>query len=214
MARRFDAAAPDFAVDFAAFLAEPRGGEPDVAEVAAAIVADVRALGFPAVAELTERLDGWTPTEESVRVTPARVEEAVASCDGEDLAALRLAAERVRAYHRRQRPSDHRFMDDAGVELGWRWTPLESVGLYVPGGRAAYPSSVLMNAIPAKVAGVERLAMVAPTPGGVLHPLVLAAAREAGVDEIYAVGGAQAVAALAYGAGPIRPVDKIVGPGN
>ena len=151
-------------------------------------------------------------TESELRVTQDEIEAGAAECPAEVRQALALAASRIRAYHERQRPADGEFVDDAGVTLGWRWTPLDSVGIYVPGGRAAYPSTVLMNAVPAAVAGVTRIAMVSPP--GRLAPAVLAAAKEADVTEIWRVGGAQAVAALAYGAGPIRPVDKIVGPGN
>lgn len=214
MARRFHVADAEFERDFAAFLAEPRGDAPSVAAAVDAIITDVRADGFDAVARLTERFDGHTITPDTVRVTPAEFDAAQTSVPVEQYEALALAAARIRAYAARQRPKDHAYVDEAGVALGWRWSAVDSVGLYVPGGRASYPSSVLMNAIPAKVAGVERLAMVAPTPGGTVNPLVLAAARLAGVDEVYKIGGAQAVAALAYGAHPIAPVDKIVGPGN
>ncbi len=214
LARRFHTDDPGFAADFEAFLREPRGDAADVGAAVAAILADVRANGFDAVARLTADLDDHRIDRESVAVTPARIQAAWDACASEDLAALELAAARIRAYHERQRPKDHDFTDEAGVGLAWRWRPLDSVGLYVPGGRASYPSSLLMNAIPAQVAGVARVVVTAPTPGGVINPLVLAAARVAGVEDVYTVGGAQAVAALAFGADPIAPVDKIVGPGN
>ncbi|MCB2099415.1 MAG: histidinol dehydrogenase, partial [Rhodobacterales bacterium] len=167
-----------------------------------------------AVVDYTAQFDRLELTAETLRVPAAEIAAAADACDPRTLDALVLAAERIRAFHERQRPEDIDFVDDAGVHLGLRWTPLQAAGLYVPGGTAAYPSSVLMNALPAKVAGVDRLVMVVPSPGGVLNPLVLAAADLAGVDEIYRIGGAQAVAALAFGTHTIRPVDKIVGPGN
>ncbi|MDR3506715.1 MAG: histidinol dehydrogenase, partial [Caulobacteraceae bacterium] len=168
--------------------------------------------GLAALLDYSRRFDHADLTEETIRVTEAEIERGAAECEPKVREAIAFAAERIRLYHERQRPADAHFVDDAGVELGWRWTPLEAVGIYVPGGRAAYPSTVLMNAVPARVAGVDRIAMV--TPPGRLQPAVLAAAKIAGVTEIWRVGGAQAAAALAYGAGPIRPVDKIVGPGN
>jgi histidinol dehydrogenase len=185
-----------------------------VDDTVAAIIADVRARGDQALIELTERFDRVTLTAESLRVTPDDVNAAVACIPSAQQKALELAADRIRAYHERQRPHDAEWTDDAGATLGWRWTPVGAAGLYVPGGLASYPSSVLMNVIPAKVAGVPRLAMVVPAPDGVLNPLVLAAARLSGVDEIYRIGGAQAIAALAYGTETIAPVDKITGPGN
>jgi histidinol dehydrogenase len=174
----------------------------------------VRARGDAALIDYTLRFDRVDLSRSGLRVAPAEIEAAVSACDPVALKALEFANQRVLAYHRRQAPSDVSFVDDLGVELGWRWRPIDSVGLYVPGGAASYPSSVIMNAAPAKVAGCRRLAMVAPTPDGKLSPLVLAAAKIAGVSEIYRVGGAQAIAALAYGAQSIAPVDKIVGPGN
>jgi histidinol dehydrogenase len=210
--RRLDAADRAFAADFAAFLDRPRGAPADVEAAVAEIIAEVRAEGLAAVIRLTRRFDGVELDEASLRVTQGEIEAGAAACPGEVREALSLAGRRIRAYHERLIPADGRFTDEAGVELGWRWTPLDAVGIYVPGGRAAYPSTVLMNAIPAAVAGVRRIAMVSPP--GRLEPVVLAAAVEAGVSEIWRVGGAQAVAALAYGAGPIAPVDKIVGPGN
>jgi len=210
--RRFRHADPEFSAAFAAFLAEPRGRPEDVDAAAATVLAAVKADGLEAVLEFTRRFDRVDLTSETVRVTPEEIDAGVAQCAPEVREAIAFAAARIAAYHERQRPADQRWTDQAGVELGWRWGPLDSVGVYVPGGRAAYPSTVLMNCVPARAAGVGRIAMV--TPPGRLEPAVLAAAREAGVTEIWRIGGAQAVAALAYGAGPIAPVDKIVGPGN
>jgi histidinol dehydrogenase len=209
---RLDAADPDFEADFAAFLARPRGAPETVDAAVAEIIEKVRSDGVDAVLDFTRRFDGVDLTEAELRVSPAEIEAGAAECPQDVREALRTAASRIRAWHERLKPADGEFVDEAGVTLGWRWTPLDAVGIYVPGGRAAYPSTVLMNAVPAAVAGVSRLAMV--TPPGHLAPAVLAAAREAGVTEIWRVGGAQAVAALAHGAGPIQPVDKIVGPGN
>jgi histidinol dehydrogenase len=210
--RWFRASEPDFQARFDAFALERRGGSGAVDAAVAEIVDAVRAEGFAALARYTARFDGAVIDERSVAVTAEQIAEGAALCPEPVQDALRFAAERIAAYHERQRPADDRWTDGAGATLGWRWTPLDSVGLYVPGGRAAYPSSVLMNATPARVAGVARIAMVSPP--GRLDPAVLAAAQIAGVTEIWRVGGAQAVAALAYGAGPIQPVDKIVGPGN
>jgi histidinol dehydrogenase len=211
---RLDARAPDFAERFGAFLDTKRGTTADVEQVVRAIIADVAARGDRALIELTARHDRLDLDASGLRITATEIEAAYAACDRRALDALALARDRIEAYHRRQLPSDERFIDAAGVELGHRWTAIEAVGLYVPGGTAAYPSSVLMNAVPAKVAGVPRIVMVVPTPEGKLVPLVLAAARLAGIDEVYRVGGAQAVAALAYGTATIKPVAKIVGPGN
>lgn len=210
--RWFRASEPDFADRFHAFAGERRGGAPDVEAAAAEIVDAVRREGFPALQRFTALFDRAAIDEASVRVGPGEIAAGAALCPEPVRHALAFAAQRIARYHERQRPADARWTDDEGAELGWRWTPLESVGVYVPGGRAAYPSSVLMNAVPARVAGVTRIAMVSPP--GRLDPAVLAAAELAGVTELWRVGGAQAVAALAYGAGPIRPVDKIVGPGN
>jgi histidinol dehydrogenase len=210
--RRFDASAPDFPAAFKAFLDERRGSPDDVDASVRDVLDAVRTGGLQAVLDLTRRFDRVDLTEETVRVTAAEIEAGAAETPVEVREAIAFAAARIRAYHARQRPADQAWTDEAGVELGWRWTPIEAVGVYVPGGRAAYPSTVLMNAVPAQVAGVDRIAMV--TPPGKLQPAVLAAAKEAGVTEIWRIGGAQAVAALAYGAGPIQPVDKIVGPGN
>ncbi|MEI9982518.1 MAG: histidinol dehydrogenase [Aliidongia sp.] len=210
--RRLDSRAPDFARRFAALTEETRDAAAEVTEAVAAILADIRHRGDWALVEYTRRFDRHDV--ESLAIGAKEVDAAVAACAPETLAALGFAAERIKAYHDSQTPQDLDWVDDSGVRLGARWRPLEAVGLYVPGGTASYPSSVLMNAIPAKVAGVERLVMVTPTPDGKINPLVLAAARLAGIDEIYRVGGAQAVGALAYGTKTIRPVDKIVGPGN
>lgn len=210
--RRFNVTDAGFDAAFAAFLNERRGSPADVDAAVAMIVEGVRTGGIAAVLDYARKFDGADLTETTVRVTEEEIERGVAECEPEVLAAIYFAAERIRSYHARQRPADQAWTDDAGVELGWRWTPIEAVGIYVPGGRAAYPSTVLMNAVPAQVAGVDRIAMV--TPAGGLKPAVLAAARAAGVTEIWKLGGAHAVAALAYGAGPIAGVDKIVGPGN
>jgi histidinol dehydrogenase len=178
------------------------------------IIAEVVARGDQALIELSQKFDRIDLQAVGLRVSAQEIAAAAAACDRAALDALELARARIEAYHRRQVPRDERFTDALGVELGYRWTAIAAVGLYVPGGTAAYPSSVLMNAVPAKVAGVERLVMVVPAPDGRLNPLVLAAAALAGVDEVYRIGGAQAVAALAYGTATIAPVDKIVGPGN
>jgi histidinol dehydrogenase len=210
---RLDARSADFPAKFRAFLDAKREVSADVEQAVRAIISDVVARGDAALIELTKRFDRVDLTN-SLRVTPAELDAATAACDREALAALRLARDRIEAYHKRQLPKDDRWTDPLGVELGHRWTAIEAVGLYVPGGTAAYPSSVLMNAVPAKVAGCPRIVMVVPAPDGKLNPLVLAAAKLAGIDEIYRVGGAQAVAALAYGTATIAPVAKIVGPGN
>jgi histidinol dehydrogenase len=210
--RRFRTTDPDFETQFSAFVEERRGTPEEVDAVVRDVLAAVRTEGLAALLHYAREFDRAELTEATIRVTDAEIEAGAAACPREVREAIVFAAGRIRSYHERQRPADLRFTDEAGVELGWRWTPLEAVGVYVPGGRAAYPSTVLMNAVPAAAAGVERIAMV--TPPGRLQPAVLAAAKAAGVTEIWRVGGAQAVAALAYGAGPIRPVDKIVGPGN
>jgi len=210
--RRFNFSDTGFAMAFAAFVGERRETPEDVDSLVAKILSAVRIEGVAALLRYAQAFDRVELTEATLRVTPDEIAAGAAACAAEVRSAIEFAAQRIRAYHERQRPADQRFVDAAGVELGWRWTPLESVGIYVPGGRAAYPSTVLMNAVPAAAAGVQRIAMV--TPPGQLSPAVLAAAQVAGVTEIWRVGGAQAVAALAYGAGPIQPVDKIVGPGN
>jgi histidinol dehydrogenase len=214
MPHRLDTRGPSFAADFAALLDGKREAEADVDAVVAAILADLRRRGDAALIDYTRRFDQLELTPATLRIPAVEIAAAARSCAAETLAALRLAASRIEVYHRRQLPEDFSFTDAAGVTQGSRWRALTSVGLYVPGGTAAYPSSVLMNAIPAKVAGVPRLVMVVPAPGGALNPLVLAAAELAGVDEIYRIGGAQAVGALAYGTATLAAVDKIVGPGN
>jgi histidinol dehydrogenase len=211
---RLDARAADFADAFRAFLATKREVAEDVEQAVRAILADVAARGDAALIDYTKRFDRLDTGAAGLRVPQADIDAAAGQCDREAVAALQLARERIEAYHRRQLPAEQLYTDALGVTLGGRWTAIEAVGLYVPGGTAAYPSSVLMNAVPAKVAGVKRLVMVVPAPGGTLNPLVLAAAKLAGVDEIYRIGGAQAVAALAYGTATIAPVAKIVGPGN
>lgn len=214
MARRLDAGAPDFAASFRALIAAKREADEDVIAAVRDILAEVRAHGDAALLEFTQRFDGVSLRAEQLRVTDQEIADAEQACPKAQLAALDFAAKRIEAFHARQKPTDDIFTDDAGVTLGWRWTPIDSVGLYVPGGTASYPSSVLMNAIPARLAGVRRLAMVTPAGRAGINPLVLAAARRAGVGEIYRVGGAQAVAALAHGTETIAAVDKIVGPGN
>jgi histidinol dehydrogenase len=214
MPQFLDYSQSDFDAAFAALLSAKREESTDVDDTVADIIAQVRQRGDAAVIALTQQFDRIALTVETLRITAAEVDTAVAQVSTEDRAALELAATRIRDYHARQLPEDAEWTDEVGATLGWRWTAVSAAGLYVPGGLASYPSSVLMNAIPAKVAGVERLAMVVPTPDGILNPLVLLAARIAGVDEIYRIGGAQAVAALAYGTDTIPPVDKITGPGN
>ncbi|HLZ06361.1 MAG TPA: histidinol dehydrogenase [Bradyrhizobium sp.] len=211
---RLDRSSADFDERFAKFLGAKREASADVEAAARAIVQDVARRGDAALIEATKNFDRLALDANSLRVTPAEIAAAVKACEPKTLDALKFACDRIETFHRRQMPKDERFTDAAGVELGWRWSAVEAVGLYVPGGTAAYPSSVLMNAVPAKVAGVARLVMVVPAPGGKLNPLVLAAAELGGVSEIYRVGGAQAVAALAYGTATIAPVAKIVGPGN
>ncbi|MEI4262072.1 histidinol dehydrogenase [Roseovarius sp. D0-M9] len=214
MPRFIDHDSPDFETDFAALLNAKREDSPDVDDTVAAIISDVRARGDAAVIELTERFDRIALTPQTMRLSADEVADAAGQVTHDVRRALEIAADRIRAYHQRQMPQDDSWTDAAGATLGWRWTPVDAAGLYVPGGIATYPSSVLMNAIPAKVAGVGRLAMVVPTPDGALNPAVLAAAQIAGVDEIYRIGGAQAIAALAYGTRTVAPVDKITGPGN
>jgi histidinol dehydrogenase len=204
----------DFEHAFAALLATKRETDADVDDAVAAILGDVNARGDAALVDYTARFDRVTLTPTRLRLSPQEIAETADKAPADTVAALRVAAERIESFHRRQLPQSIDYIDEVGVRLGMIWRPLASVGLYVPGGTAAYPSSVLMNAIPAKVAGVERRVMVVPAPDGVLNPLVMAAARLVGIDEIYRVGGAQAIAALAYGTATIAPVDKIVGPGN
>src|SRR5690242_1169197 len=214
MTARLDTNSGDFAKDFRALLDAKREASANVEAAVRAIVADVAARGDDAVKDYTRKFDRCDLDRAGLKVTADEIAAAVKSCSPAALEALELARTRIEVYHRRQLPADDRFVDPLGVELGSRWTAIEAVGLYVPGGTAAYPSSVLMNAVPAKVAGVPRLVMAVPAPDGKLAPLVLAAAKLAGVDEIYRIGGAQAVAALAYGTETIAPVAKIVGPGN
>jgi histidinol dehydrogenase len=205
---------PGFEAAFAALLGLKREEAEDVDAAVAAIIADVRSRGDAAVLELTAVHDRLRLTPETMAFSEGETDAAIATVSAEDRAALGLAADRIRAYHERQRPEDAMWQDATGARLGWRWTPVSAAGLYVPGGLASYPSSVLMNAIPARVAGVERLVICCPTPDGVVNPLVLLAARISGVDTVYRIGGAQAIAALAYGTQTIQPVDKITGPGN
>ena len=214
MAIALDMRSADFESRFAALLGAKRKSSAAVDAVVAAIIEDVRARGDEALAEYSLRFDRVEVDAKGLAIGAGEIEAATAACEPNALSALELAHQRVMDYHRRQKPADVRFTDALGVELGWRWRPIDAVGLYVPGGAASYPSSVVMNAVPAKVAGCRRLAMVVPTPDGRINPLVLAAARIAGVDEIYRVGGAQAIAALAFGTRTIAPVAKIVGPGN
>ncbi|MDY0240855.1 MAG: histidinol dehydrogenase [Rhodospirillaceae bacterium] len=212
MAIELSLTAPGFENAFKVLLDGKRETAADVGDAVAAIIAQVRAEGDSALIALTRRFDRHDA--DRLAIGKDEIDAALAACEPQALSSLRAAAERIADFHARQKPQDLSYTDDRGVRLGYRWTAIGAAGLYVPGGTASYPSSVLMNAIPAKVAGVPRLVMAVPTPDGVLNPLVLAAARIAGVDEIYRVGGAQAVAALAYGTETIRPVDKIVGPGN
>ena len=205
---------PDFEPRFQALLGLKREEAEDVDQAVAAIIADVRTRGDAAVIELTAKFDRTHLTSETLAFSPDEIAKECAKVSAADRAALELAAERIRAYHSRQMPHDAQWTDGVGAELGWRWTPVSAAGLYVPGGLASYPSSVLMNAIPAKVAGVQHLVVACPTPGGVLNPLVLLAAQIVGVDTVYRIGGAQAIAALAYGTATIAAVDKITGPGN
>jgi histidinol dehydrogenase len=214
MAIRLDTRSDDFAQKFRAFLDTKREASAHVESAVRDIIADVAARGDRALKDFTLRFDRLDLDKAGIRVMPREIEAARKSCSRAALDALQLARDRIEVFHRRQRPQDDRFTDPLGVELGSRWTAIEAVGLYVPGGSAAYPSSVLMNAVPAKVAGVPHLAMVVPAPDGRLSPLVLAAAQLAGIDEIFRVGGAQAIAALAYGTETIAAVAKIVGPGN
>lgn len=204
----------DFAGRFAALQAMKREQSVDVNEAVAAIIDDVRQRGDDALIALTEKYDRQTLNAETLRIGDDEIDAAMQACAPETKAALELAAQRISDFHLLQKPEDARFTDAAGVEMGHRWTPVDAAGLYVPGGLANYPSSVLMNAIPARVAGVGRVVMVVPTPDGQINPLVLVAAKLAGVDEIYRIGGAQAIAALAYGTKSIEPVNVIVGPGN
>jgi histidinol dehydrogenase len=212
--KRLDTAEPGFEAEFAALLDQARDTTQNVGDVVAAIIADVRARGDAALCDYTARFDRMPIAPDRLRITEAEIDHAVAAVPAELHAALDTAASRIDRFHRAQLPQDLRLDDPDGLAMGMRWNALDAVGIYVPGGKAAYPSSVLMNAIPARAAGVARIAMCVPTPDGVLNPLVLAAARRAGVSEIYRIGGAQAVAALAWGTATIAPVDRITGPGN
>ena len=214
MAQRLDFTKPGFEERFRALVGMKREAAADIEAVVDAILRDVAQRGDEALIEYSRRFDKLELLPSTLRVSEGEIEAAVAQCPREALDALAFAKERIEAFHARQRPTDDHFTDALGVRLGLRWTPIEAVGLYVPGGTASYPSSVPMNAVPAKVAGVERIVMVAPTPEGRQNPLVLAAAKLAGIDEIWRIGGAQAIAALAYGTASIAPVAKIVGPGN
>ncbi len=211
---RFELGESGFEEKFTAFLSAKRENDADVNGTVAQIIADVRKNGDTALFDYTKRFDQVELTSQSIRVSEKEIEEAVKSCKKETLDALYLAAERIEAFHEKQIPESRMFNDETGALLGWRWTPVFAAGLYVPGGTAAYPSSVLMNAVPAKVAGVKRIVMAVPAPQGKINPLVLAAADCVGIDEIYRIGGAQAIAALAYGTDSVKPVDIIVGPGN
>jgi len=214
MPQFLDTRAADFEARFAALLEMKREDAPDVDDAVAGIIAEVRAEGDAGVIALTERFDRLTLTPETLAFTAEEIAQAIEEVPADERAALELAATRIRAYHVRQMPQDASWQDESGATLGWRWTPVGAAGLYVPGGLASYPSSVLMNAIPAQVAGVENLVICAPTPGGKVNPLVLLAAHLSGVDTVYRIGGAQAIAAMAYGTETIAPVDKITGPGN
>jgi histidinol dehydrogenase len=205
---------PTFVQGFEDILNSDRNDNLDVNRVVIDILADVKTRGDEAILELTHRFDKIELDREKLRFTKNEIEEISSTISLDERKALDLAANRIRVYHEKQKPEDVSWVDEIGVELGWRWTPLDSVGIYVPGGLASYPSSVLMNSIPAQVAGVKRIAMVVPTPNGKINPTVLYAAKVSGVDEIYRIGGAQAIAALAYGTQTIVPVDKITGPGN
>jgi histidinol dehydrogenase len=211
---RLDRSSADFTERFGEFLAMKREVSSDVEAAARSIIEDVARRGDAALIEATRKFDRLELDASRLRVSADEIAHSMKACDSTTIAALELARERIESFHRRQLPKDERFTDSLGVELGWRWSAVESVGLYVPGGTAAYPSSVLMNAVPARVAGVTRVVMAVPSPDGKLNPLVLAAAHLGGVNEIYRVGGAQAIAALAYGTATISPVAKIVGPGN
>ncbi len=214
MVRRLNTKDASFAADFEALLFAKREIEEDVAQAVRGLIADVRQRGDAALVELTNKFDRANITAATLKISAAEIDAALTKVTAEQNAAIEIAATRIETYHRRQLPHDDSFQDETGAILGWRWTAVDSAGLYVPGGTASYPSSVLMNAIPAKVAGVARIVMVTPASGGHLNPLVLAAARRAGVSDIFRIGGAQAVAALAYGTQSIAAVDKIVGPGN
>jgi histidinol dehydrogenase len=214
MPARLHTTDPNFAATFAEFLRLRDGHMVGVADIVTPIINAVRTRGDDALIDYTVQFDRQRLTPSTLRVSAAEIAQGASLCAPDVVGALKLAAQRIRSYHQAMLPQDYSYIDGAGVRLGWHWSPIDAVGLYVPGGKASYPSSVLMNAIPAKVAGVSRMVMVAPAPEGMLSPAVLAAAQIAGIDEIYRIGGAQAIAALAYGTETIVPVDKIVGPGN
>ena len=214
MAIRLDTRHAGFAEEFETLLNSKREVSEEVGIAVATILGDVKARGDEAVLSYTDRFDRLPLTAGTLAFTEAEISAAEAGISGEVRAALHTAHDRIRAHHEKQKPLDHIYQDPLGVTLGTVWTPVEAVGIYVPGGTASYPSSVLMNAVPARVAGVSRIAMAVPTPDGVVNPAVLAAARIAGVTEIYRIGGAQAIGALAYGTETIKPVSKIIGPGN
>lgn len=214
MPHRLDSSTPNFLKTLKTTLAARYGEGADVSATVRDILRDVRTSGNTALVEYTAKFDGWEASPTNIRMSAKEIAEAAAQCDPQVRAALQLAADRIRAYHEVQRPADHRYQDETGFTLGWKYAAIHAVGLYVPGGKASYPSSVLMNAIPARVAGAKRIAMVVPTPRGEINAAVFAAAQIAGIEEIYRIGGAQAVGALAYGTQTIEPVDKIVGPGN
>ena len=214
MPTRLSLSSSNFLQEFECFLNIKRDSQASVEKVVTNILEDIRLNGDEALFKYTSQFDMHQLKSNNIRITSQEMDQALLECDQEQLKALKLAEKRIRAFHEKQLPSDLNYEDDIGVKLGLKWNPIEAVGIYIPGGLASYPSSVLMNSIPAKVAGVKRLAMVVPTPGGVINPLVLAAARISGVDEIYKVGGAQAIGALAYGCDSIKAVDKIIGPGN
>jgi histidinol dehydrogenase len=214
MPLRLDTSQVDFDLRFAELLLTKRESSLEVDEVVAGIIKDVRLRGDAAVIELTSKFDGMDLTPDRLRITEAEIDAAAVAITPEVRSALETAHRRIKAHHEKQKPVDHIYQDELGVTLGTRWTAIEAVGIYVPGGLASYPSSVLMNAVPAQVAGVDRIAMVVPTPNGLINPAILAAARIAGISEIYRIGGAQAVAALAFGTDTIAPVYKITGPGN
>lgn len=214
MVRKLDASRPAFKGEFAEFLKMERGTGHDVASIVTRILDDVEGRGGPAVADYTAKYDDLQIDPTTLESDNVNLHMLATACPEDLCAAIDFAHDRIAAYHAAQRPENHSYTDDSGIELGWRWTALESVGVYVPGGRASYPSSVLMNVVPAKIAGVERVVMVAPAPDGKLSPAVAYAALKAGIDEFYPIGGAQAIGALAFGTSRLDPVDKIVGPGN
>jgi histidinol dehydrogenase len=214
MAIRLEAHDPKFEAAFNTLLEVRREAGPDVSNKVDVILSEVRNRGDSAVIEYTSKFDGFDLSSLNIKFSSEEIFSAREKCSSDVIDALELAASRIMDYHQRQLPKNIDYMDDLGVQLGSRWTPIQSVGIYVPGGTAVYPSSVLMNALPAKIAGVDRIAMVVPTPGGKINPLVLAAASIAGISEVYRIGGAQAIGALAYGTNTIPSVDKIVGPGN